>query len=472
MLLVQMTIGGATKYLSNDFLDIEHFYDAYVASLSQLRIETREVYGGFAEPTFGSIDLLPTAFTGNWPPPVSCAIKVMIAVTGESDAETLFEGTAHLNKIGRDSVFYDLFGPSYTTMVIDGIYSGTLNAVFTAACSTLGLTLNTTYARATSPTVDYTADGEKLLIDNLSDIAKWNTHRFEIKGGTLYLIDCLLDNGSVLALTEFDIFPSSYTQPKPYKQFQAKYSPAISKYRFVFSDVQSASDTYVSFAEMEMRQVQDGVDETSNTGGTATASSYYSASYVPAYVVDNNAATLWITADANPISTLPWWQFDFNAAIKVIEYSMTSRNDTGIYSPTAWKVQGYDDDNSAFRTIKDEVSDPDWTAGEVRKFSLPIPEWEVTVSGSHAYGDDVAISPVCHTALANIQTALANIKTVMERTRIELVKPLSGVPKIGQKITLTDESLYQTTSVWARVSAVVWDFDQEQCVIEGEGALT
>lgn len=470
MLLVQMTIGGSVKYFSNDFLDIQHFYDPYVASLAQLRFETREVYGGFAEPTFGQIDLLPTAFTGNWPPPVSCAIKILIAVTGETDAETMFEGTAHLATIGRDSVVYDLFGPSITTTVIDGVYSGTLNAVFTAACSTLSLTLNTTYARATSPAVSYTADGEKLLIDNLSDIAAFFCHRFYIQGSTLYLVDCLLDNGSVLVLTEFDIFPSNYTQPKPYKQFQAKYSPAISKYRFVFSDVSNAGDLIVSLTNIEMRTVQDGVDETTNVGGTASAKDYFNASYVPSYAVDSDLTTRW--ASLTNVSTLPWWQFVFNSAVKIIEYSFMLHDSASTQSPTAWKVQGYDDDNAAFRTIKDEVSDPDWTAGEVRKFSLPIPEWEVTVAGTHAYGDDVAISPVCHTALANIQTALANIKTVMERTRIEMVKPLSGVPKIGQKITLTDESLFQSTSVWARVSAVVWDFDQEQCVVEGEGALT
>jgi len=59
----------------------------------------------------------------------------------------------------------------------------------------------------------------------------------------------------------------------------------------------------------------------------------------------------------------------------------------------------------------------------------------------------------------------------MERARVQLSMPLSLVPKIGEKLTLTDESLYRTTTIWARVQALVWDFDQELCVIEGEGAL-
>jgi len=470
MLLVQLTLGGSTVYVSNDYHDIEHFYDAYVAGLSQLRVATREIYGGFAEPSFGEIDFLPSVFPSNWVPPMSIPIIVKLGVTGEADAETLFEGTAYQKSIGRDSIKYDLYGPeSYATTVVDGVYDGTLNAVFTTACSTLGLTLNTTYARATSPAVKYTATGEQKIIDNLSEIAAFFTHRFYIQSGTLYLIDCLLDNGSVLALTEFDIFPSNYTTGNPYKKFQAKYTPAISKYRFVFSDVQYPTDVEVGVAEIAFMQVQDGTDETTNTGGTATAKDYYSP-YIPVYAVDNDAGTFWLSG--TNVSTLPWWQFDFNSPVKILEYTIQGLSAGGNNSPTAWKVQGWDADNSAFRTIKDEVSDPDWTAGEVRKFSLPIPEWEVTVAGSYPFGDVLDVSPVCHTDLANIQTALANIKTVVERRRVELIKPLSGVPKIGQKITLTDESLLVSTAVWARVSSVVWDFDQEQCVVEGEGELT
>ena len=84
------------------------------------------------------------------------------------------------------------------------------------------------------------------------------------------------------------------------------------------------------------------------------------------------------------------------------------------------------------------------------------------------------MAPACHTTYAQILAALGNIKTIMERTRVQLRLPLdvATLPRIGQKLTLTDESLAATTSVWARVSAITYDFDTWTCVVEGEGGLT
>lgn len=49
---------------------------------------------------------------------------------------------------------------------------------------------------------------------------------------------------------------------------------------------------------------------------------------------------------------------------------------------------------------------------------------------------------------------------------------VGNIPKIGQKITLTDESLYKTTYIWARAAAIVFDFDNDACIIEGEGNIS
>lgn len=468
MLLVKLTVGVTNHYVSNEHLAIERFYDARVASLSQLRVATRQPYGGFAEPSYGQIEFLPTVFTASWPPPMSCPIVISIAVTGESDAEIIFEGTAHLNEPKRDGIIYDLYGPEITTTVTDAVYADTLVNIFSAACTTLSLTLDSTKARVSSPAVDYMADGKNLLIDNLSDMAAFFTHRFYIENSTLYLIDCLLDNGT-LAMTEFDVFSPSYPAPSPIKKVTAKYTAEIDKYRFIFTANQGGA--YVGISEIVMRSIAtDGADETTATGGAASALNYYGAGYEPSKAVDDNAATDWVSS-TGPSSTL-YWAFDFSANVKVVEYTIQARSSTFNQSPTAWLFQGYDEETAEWRTIKEEETEADWTASEVRKFSVTPPEWDVIVDGSHAYGEGLSISPVCHTARAGIETALTNIKTVMERMRIRMVKPLSGVPKIGRKITITDESMYITTTVWARVAAVVWDFDGEQCVIEGEGTLS
>jgi len=507
MLLVEMKINGVWHLLSNDYHDLpEGFYDGYIASLGQLRIATRKPYGGIVEASYGQLDLLPTPFTlpGNWPPPRSCAIKISIGTPGTSSVvsypgsalvdeggdsptdgtailvddgaalgiiqnpstiELIVEGTAHLRAPSRDSVKYDIYGPQIETRVTDAKYTGTLQEVFAAACITLGLAFDYTYARAVSPVVDYTADGERLLTDNLSVMAEFFSHRAPIENGTLYLIDCLLDNGPVLELTEFDIFPSSYPAPAPIKRITAKVQAEIWQYRWVLTANQGA--TVCAIAEIELRTKVDGSD----VSGTATfTASSTSGANVPANLNDNDNNTLWVSTIA-PSENL-YVQASYGGKIKIIGYTFRAPTLNFARMPTEWKVQGYDLETSTWRTIKEEITEDDWTAGEVRKFSIAQPEWEVVVAGSHSYGETLDISPACQTTRALIRPALTNIKTIMERMQIQLTKPLSGVPKFGQKIELLDESMPVPSNVWGRVAEQVYDWDGEQCIVIGEGAIT
>lgn len=325
MLLTEHSISAQTVRLSNEWLALEHQWDAGIASFAAVKIACRKSYGGYVETVFGRMDVLPDTYDQSWPPPTSYPVTAKIASTDEATAAVMFDGTAHRERIKRDGIEYQLYGQSFTASVTDHVYSGSLVDVFSDACTALGLTLNSSAARSTAPAVDYTAKGEKLIIDNLSDISAFFSHCFYIQSGTLYLIDMLADNGSTI-LTEFDIFPSVYNDPTP---------------------VTSVKATVLS-----------------------------------------------------------------------TEYS---------------------------------------------------------VAGSSGYGGssaEVSISPVCHTAQANIETALSDIKTIIERPSMQLIKPLSEPPAIGQRINITDESTWKPLNVWARVRSITWDFDQEQCVIEGEGGLS
>ena len=468
MLLVKLIDGVDIQYVSNETHDIEHFYEPRVASLGQLRVATREVYGGFAEPAFGQIDLLPTVFTDSWPPPAQLGVVISVGATGESDAYIVFQGAAYLNEIARDSVKYDLHGPEYSEKVTDYVYSGTLLYQFQVACPVLGLTLDSTYARAVSPDVDWQADGERLIVDNLNDLAKFFSHRFYILGTTLYLIDCLRSNGTALTLTEFDIFPSSYTSPTPLKKVTAKHTPDITQYR-ISNTVTQVASSFLGFAEIELRSIVDGVDQTSVIGGTATAYNSH-ASYPPANAVDDNAATYFRSSTIS--LSYMYWQFAFSSVPDpIVEYQITGHSTPG-YSPVSWDVLGYDIETASWREIKKEKTESDWTAGEVRKFALPVPSWDVVVYGQHPAGEEVAISPVCHTARADIDAALMNIKNILEMPRVRLIMPIEAIPSIGREIALIDESLYLPTQITAKVQARIWDFDQMQCVVEGEGELS
>jgi hypothetical protein len=89
------------------------------------------------------------------------------------------------------------------------------------------LTVNHTYDRTISPTINYYQADQIYFPDFLSEIAKWFTHLFYIRSGTLYLVDMLIDAGSE-ATTEFDFFKSGYTFNAPAKKLTASYPFRIS----------------------------------------------------------------------------------------------------------------------------------------------------------------------------------------------------------------------------------------------------
>ena len=139
----------------------------------------------------------------------------------EAAAEELFAGTAHLRSFDREGVVYDLYQEEYdsyldaTTAIADD-----LDDVFTTYTggAYLNLTLNTTYARAVAPAVSYTTTAKQTTVQVLSDIAKFFSHLFYIRGTTLYLVDMLRANGSE-DIDEFDFYPARYEANKPYSLF-------------------------------------------------------------------------------------------------------------------------------------------------------------------------------------------------------------------------------------------------------------
>jgi len=506
MLLVEMKINNAWHKLSNDHHDLpEGFYDGYIASLGQLRIATREVYGGIAEASYGQLDLLPTPFLlpGNWPPPISCPIKISIGAPGTSSVvsfpgskltdengdfltdengdfliddgeslgiiqnpstiELIVKGTAHLREPSRDAVIYDIYGPQFKTKVTDAEYTGTLQEEFAAACVTLGLAFNYTYARAVSPVVNYKAEGERLLIDNLNDMAKFFGHRAVPEDGTMYLIDCLRDNGPVLEYTEFDIFPSAYPAPNPIKRITAKYQAQIRDFRIVCTGNQGA--TVCAIAEIQLRTKKDGADISGSAMVTASSGNSSAGN-----LIDNSNTSLWVST-AGPSNSL-YIQLSYGGTRIPVELVLRAPGVNADRMITTWKWQGYDLETSTWRTITEFETEADWEVGEERTFALTNPEWEVIVAGSHSYGETIDISPVCQTTSALIKPALTNIKNIMERMQIQLSKPLSGVPKFGQRIELLDESMPVASNVWGRVAEIIYDWDQEQCIVTGEGAIS
>jgi len=307
MILGEITINSVVFYISMDGFDDVHLWAGYIISFGAPEYQLSQDYGGHCKLGFGSIELSPDLFSGDWPPPVSCAITIKYLdddETDETQAETVFDGTAYLAAPGitEESVVYNLHGTTYDVDLLaesavgygsvtitlprafgtvthvnpvrlvdvggkptyhkgyiasttpgsnwsvfddginvdanvtdnaDGTFSlsagpvgevtqtgdasqTTLSGIMSWACgaSYLDLTYDSTYARGTSPDVNFWASSQEVLIEFLDGLASFFSHLFYIKSSTLYLVDMLIDNGT-RTLTENDFMDVEYKYKTP-----------------------------------------------------------------------------------------------------------------------------------------------------------------------------------------------------------------------------------------------------------------
>jgi hypothetical protein len=217
MLNVELTINGVVNYLSIEGHALTQNWRPRIISFDAPTLGIPSNHGGYAKLSFGNISFNPVLFQTDWPPPITCVINIYYTDTTEAVRELLFSGTAHLSDFDRDYVCYDLYGPSYDETIADATaYNGTLNSVITTILTTIPAitSVNTTYARGSSPNVTYTVDGVTLAIDLASSIAEFYSHLFYLSGATAYLVDMKLDNGT-WTLSEYDFLA------KPKYQYNA-----------------------------------------------------------------------------------------------------------------------------------------------------------------------------------------------------------------------------------------------------------
>lgn len=218
MLLVETTINGTLHRVSHEYLSLEHTWDGLIVGFGPVQGQISYPWGGYVRPGYGLIQFAPSLFASDWPPPINMTLAAYYTATDEASRELLFSGTGHRKNITREQIEYALYGPSYTATVADAaVFSDTLVDVATWFCDAarLNLTLDTTYARAVSPDVAFQNSGEQLAINLFSEICAQFTHCFDVRDGTLYLTDMLLDAGTETK-TEFGFFPSEYPNETVY----------------------------------------------------------------------------------------------------------------------------------------------------------------------------------------------------------------------------------------------------------------
>lgn len=103
------------------------------------------------------------------------------------------------------------------------------------------------------------------------------------------------------------------------------------------------------------------------TTGTASASSYYSASYLPAYAIDGDTTQSggWQSATVCP----QWLRVTLPAAKAVGKYNIILSN-SAAFAPSTWELQGSNDDGATWTTL-DTRSGQTFSNGVMNYYTIP-----------------------------------------------------------------------------------------------------
>jgi hypothetical protein len=145
-------------------------------------------------------------------------------------------------------------------------------------------------------------------------------------------------------------------------------SPTSTQWRLLFptgtSTTNAAVTNDVDVYECQMRATSGGANLCS--GGTASASSEYSGSYLASKAFNGNSSDQWASTVAGAVGS--WLQYTFPSAVTVNEFTLTC---TSVYAPTAVRLQYYD--GSAWQTYIAADGPLTWGSPETKTFTYSAP---------------------------------------------------------------------------------------------------
>lgn len=185
-----------------------------------------------------------------------------------------------------------------------------------------------------------------------------------------------------------------------------------------------------------------GVTTVSTSGGTASASTVFSGSFVAANAFDGNAATAWAST-VQPSSGSPQTlQMQFTGAVTIAFLSLKIRNDTSAWltqAPTAFQVQG--STNGTTWTTLQTFTGIIWGlngngAGEVKFF-------DAASTVGQALASQVATETILAGAVARVnQVAIevlggSNPNVILSQLAVEIMYPfVQPTPKVIMEMIL------------------------------------
>lgn len=230
----ESAVTKTVRYVSNKPLKLtNHFWEPSIILAPTISYGLNKPFGGRVIVEIGDLELVPTIFDlqgsemeGAWLPPLTVDILFEYADDddGSGDTVLLFEGTAHRTKTEHSVIGYELYSQDPTFKVRSLKIEQSLGSLFTDFVQmwTPDYTLVSTYATGVS-SVDVeliTPDTEMLFIDILAEVCENYGYFFYIDHveEEVHLVKMSTRNGPYATeITEYDFFPSRYTDPVPIK---------------------------------------------------------------------------------------------------------------------------------------------------------------------------------------------------------------------------------------------------------------
>lgn len=219
---------------------------------------------------------------------------------------------------------------------------------------------------------------------------------------------------------------------------------------FITETRTTSANFFASIAEIEMRATPGGADQTGS--GTAYASSETANTASQAF--DNNPSTRWASASGE--SAPQWIGYDFGSAVSVAQVTIQAGSGAGIpdRAPRSFEVQ-YSADGSTWETAASFSNESEWTAGEVRAYSV-VPGIKWTENPALCMADFI------QSTRYGPGLPAYGVEACADRCD-EIVGGAEIRCQMGLALT-TPQSLEQTLDLFAAYAECLWAFD-------GDGVL-
>lgn len=425
---------GYMEFISPEGTALEHWWDDRFVSFDNISRQLAEEHGGYNRMGFGRIAFAQDLFEDDWPPPINGKITIKYTDSTEAAAVTFFSGTAHLVKITRENVEFELW---------EEVYSADL---LSEAIDINGDTVPLSMAIGTI------THGNPVQLATLATYYRYDLANMSGAGSThdtWHVFDDGVDICSNITRVGNNVFELSAT---PVGEVTISGIGTVSTVEEVFDWACGASYLNLTLASSEARAISPRISYWANSQEKVIDFLSSIAAY-NTHLFYTSASTLTLVDMFVNNSSRTLTEFDFFPA--QYSYHLPTKKITA-----NWTIG--EAGEWAYAATKDNPA-----AVYVKRTDK-----ELVVGSDYSYGNEIEITPY-HYDMTTISTALNKILTILHKPKCNIRLPLQGdLPNPGEKLSWTDTAHNVSTDMFINARTLHYNFTTDEIVIEGEGEIT